>query len=140
MVTGGLATIAGLTGAAVGLVDHVTKDPEFRGGSPLAARRNRLVENVTSMGFDLQKLQNDGLLAMDHVNVAPGDLAETGAWDLSGLFIRLGAAIDEVGAKRVVLDTIETLFGAFDDSATLRSELRRLFTWLKERLAGRPNE
>ncbi len=94
---------------------------------------DELVENVTSMGFDLQKLQDDGLLVMDHVNLAPGDLAETGAWDLSGLFIRLGAAIDEVDAKRVVLDTIETLFGAFDDSATLRSELRRLFSWLKER-------
>jgi circadian clock protein KaiC len=92
-----------------------------------------LVENVTSMGFDLQKLQDDGLLVMDHVNLAPGDLAETGAWDLSGLFIRLGAAIDQVGAKRVVLDTIETLFGAFDSSVTLRSELRRLFTWLKDR-------
>ena len=94
---------------------------------------DELVENVTSMGFDLQKLQDDGLLVMDHVNLAPGDLEETGAWDLEGLFIRLGAAIDEVGAKRVVLDTIETLFGAFDDAAILRSELRRLFSWLKER-------
>jgi circadian clock protein KaiC len=92
-----------------------------------------LVENVSSMGFDLQKLQDDGLLVMDHVGLAPGDLEVTGAWDLSGLFIRLGAAIEQVGAKRVVLDTLETLFGAFDSSATLRSELRRLFGWLKER-------
>jgi circadian clock protein KaiC len=92
-----------------------------------------LVENVASMGFDLTKLQNDGLLVMDHVNLSPGDLQETGAWSLDGLFIRLGAAIDEVGAKRVVLDTIETLFAAFSNSATLRSELRRLLGWLKER-------
>jgi circadian clock protein KaiC len=92
-----------------------------------------LVQNVASMGFDLQQLQDDNLLVMDHVQLAPGDLEETGAWDLSGLFIRLGAAIDEVGAKRVVLDTIETLFGAFENVATLRAELRRLFSWLKER-------
>jgi circadian clock protein KaiC len=70
---------------------------------------------------------------MDHVQLAAGDLEETGSWDLSGLFIRLGAAIDEVGAKRVVLDTIETLFGAFKDTAILRAELRRLFLWLKDR-------
>ena len=94
---------------------------------------DELVENVASMGFDLQQLQDDGLLVMDHIHLAPGDLEETGSWDLSGLFVRLGAAIDEVGAKRVVLDTIETLFGAFDSVATLRSELRRLFMWLKER-------
>ncbi len=94
---------------------------------------DELVENVASMGFDLQQLQDDHLLVMDHVQIAPGDLEETGAWDLSGLFVRLGAAIDEVGAKRVVLDTIENLFGAFDNTATLRAELRRLFGWLKER-------
>ena len=92
-----------------------------------------LTENVASMGFDLQQLQADGMLVMDNIQISPGDLAEAGDWDLSGLFIRLGAAIDEVGAKRVVLDTIETLFGAFEDVAILRAELRRLFGWLKER-------
>jgi circadian clock protein KaiC len=92
-----------------------------------------LTANVASMGFDLDKLQDEGRLVMDHVNVTPDELQETGSWDLEGLFIRLGAAIDEVGAKRIVLDTIENLFGAFDDVATLRSELRRLFAWLKER-------
>lgn len=92
-----------------------------------------LTENVASMGFDLQQLQDDGKLVMDNVQIAPGELAEAGDWDLSGLFIRLGAAIDEVGAKRVVLDTIETLFGAFEDVAILRAELRRLFGWLKGR-------
>ncbi len=90
-----------------------------------------LVENVASLGFDLQRLQDEHRLVMDHVQLAPGDLSETGAWDLSGLFIRLGAAIDEVGAKRVVLDTVETLFGAFENTAILRAELRRLFSWLK---------
>jgi circadian clock protein KaiC len=94
---------------------------------------DELVENVASMGFDLQRLQDDGKLVMDHIQIAPGDLEETGAWDLSGLLIRLGAAIDEVGAKRVVLDTIETLFGAFEDASILRAELRRLFLWLKQR-------
>ena len=92
-----------------------------------------LTENVLSMGFDLEKLQADGLLVMDHINVTPGDLRETGAWDLDGLLIRLGAAVDRVGATRIVLDTIENLFGAFDDVATLRAELRRLFSWLKDR-------
>ncbi len=92
-----------------------------------------LTENVKSMGFDLDKLQADGLLVMDHISVEPGELQEAGAWDLEGLFIRLGAAVDEVGAKRIVLDTIETLFGAFDNVAILRSELKRLFSWLKER-------
>ena len=94
---------------------------------------DELVQNVASLGFDLQQLRDDGLLAMDHIKLTSGDLEETGAWDLEGLFVRLGAAIDEVGATRVVLDTLETLFGAFDNAAILRSELRRLFDWLKER-------
>lgn len=94
---------------------------------------DELVQNVASLGFDLKQLQDDGLLVIDHINLAPGDLQEAGDWDLEGLFIRLGAAIDQVGAKRVVLDTIETLFGAFSNSAILRQELRRLFMWLKER-------
>jgi len=94
---------------------------------------NELVANVASMGFDLQQLQDDGLLVVDHVPLAPSDLLLAGAWDLEGLFIRIGAAIDAVGAKRVVLDTIETLFGAFDDANVLRAELRRLLAWLKER-------
>ncbi|MET3807509.1 circadian clock protein KaiC [Nakamurella sp. UYEF19] len=94
---------------------------------------DELVENVASMGFDLRQLQADGLLVVDHVSVPYGGAHETGAWDLEGLFIRLGAAIDAVKAKRVVLDTIETLFGAFTDIAILRSELRRLLGWLKAR-------
>jgi circadian clock protein KaiC len=92
-----------------------------------------LVANVASMGFDLAQLEADGQLVIDHVNVASGEMEDTGDWDLEGLFLRLGAAIDAVGAKRVVIDTIETLFGAFSNTAILRSELGRLFEWLKDR-------
>jgi circadian clock protein KaiC len=95
--------------------------------------RDDLVANVASLGFDLAQLEADGTLAIDHVNVVPGEVVEAGEWDLGGLFLRLGASIDSVGAKRVVIDTIETLYGAFNDTATLRSELRRLFLWLKAR-------
>jgi circadian clock protein KaiC len=92
-----------------------------------------LVANVASLGFDLAALERDGLLVVDHVSVVATELIEAGDWDLDGLFIRLGAAIDAVGAKRIAIDTIETLFGAFTDTAILRSELRRLFAWLKTR-------
>jgi circadian clock protein KaiC len=92
-----------------------------------------LIANVSSLGFDLAQLEADGQLVIDHVNVVGGQMEETGEWDLEGLFLRLGAAIDEVGAKRVVIDTIETLFGAFSNVAVLRSELSRLFGWLKDR-------
>ena len=92
-----------------------------------------LTANVASLGFDLTQLEADGKLVVDHVSVVREEMAETGDWDLDGLFVRIGAAIDKVGAKRVVIDTIETLFGAFSNTAILRSELRRLFGWLKER-------
>ncbi len=95
--------------------------------------RDDLIANVASLGFDLTTLEADGKLVIDHINVVSGDMVEAGDWDLEALFIRLGAAIDSVGANRVVIDTIETLFGAFTDTATLRAELRRLFVWLKHR-------
>jgi circadian clock protein KaiC len=38
-----------------------------------------------------------------------------------------------VGAKRVVLDTMEALFAGFPNELILRSELRRLFRWLKDK-------
>lgn len=95
--------------------------------------REDLVANVASLGFDLASFEVDGMLVLDHVDVVASELVEAGDWDLEGLFIRLGAAIDSVGATRVVIDTIETLFGAFQDAATLRSELQRLFLWLKAR-------
>lgn len=92
-----------------------------------------LVANFSSLGFDLPAAEAAGLLVLDHVNVVRGEMEETGDWDLDGLFIRLAASIDKVGAKRIVIDTIETLFGVFSNSAILRAELHRLFAWLKER-------
>jgi circadian clock protein KaiC len=92
-----------------------------------------LIANFASLGFDLAQAELDGHLVIDHVNVVHGEIEETGDWDLDGLFVRLGAAIDAVGAKRIVIDTIETLFGAFSNTAILRSELHRLFSWLKDR-------
>lgn len=89
--------------------------------------------NVASLGFNLKKLQKDGLLWIDHVHVDRSEIEETGLYDLDGLFIRLGHAIDSIGAKRVMLDTIENLFGAFENEAILRAELRRLFNWLKNK-------
>jgi circadian clock protein KaiC len=92
-----------------------------------------LAVNVGSLGFDLAQLQADGLLVVDHVNLVGAELDTSGEWDLEALFIRLGAAIDEVKATRVVLDTIENLFGVLTNAAHLRSELRRLLGWLKSR-------
>ena len=92
-----------------------------------------LVANVASLGFDLPQLEADKKLVLDHIDVVGGPMEETGDWNLEGMFLRLGAAIDSVGAKRIVIDTIENLFGAFTNQAILRSELRRLLGWLKER-------
>ena len=92
-----------------------------------------LIANVASFGFDLAQFEADGRMVIDHVELVASEMEEAGEWDLDGLFLRLGAAIDEVGAKRVVIDTIETMFGAFSNTAVLRGELRRLFGWLKER-------
>jgi circadian clock protein KaiC len=92
-----------------------------------------LAQNVRSLGFDLEKLVADKKIAVDYVHVERTEIEETGEFDLEGLFLRLGMAIDEVGAKRVVLDTIENLFGGFANALILRSELRRLFRWLKDR-------
>ncbi|HEX5476225.1 MAG TPA: circadian clock protein KaiC, partial [Burkholderiales bacterium] len=92
-----------------------------------------LADNVRSLGFDLDKLVDQGKIAVDYVYVEPSEIEETGEYDLEALFLRLGAAIDAVGAKRVVLDTIESLFSGFSNAAVLRAELRRLFRWLKDR-------
>jgi circadian clock protein KaiC len=92
-----------------------------------------LAANVSSLGFDLAQLERDGLLAVDAFKLDPSEIVETGAFDLDGLFIRLAAAVEAVGAKRVVLDTIELLFSALPNEAIVRGELGRLFRWLKER-------
>jgi circadian clock protein KaiC len=92
-----------------------------------------LTMNVTSLGFDLSKLQKEKMVKVDHVHIDRSEIEETGEYDLDGLFIRLGYAIDSIGAKRVVLDTIENLFSGLNNQAILRTELRRLFGWLKEK-------
>ena len=92
-----------------------------------------LARNMHSLGWELDELTSRGLLAIDHVRVSEESIVETGAWDLDGLFIRLGAAVDSVGAKRVVLDTIESLFGPLGSEVLLRAELRKLFRWLNDR-------
>lgn len=92
-----------------------------------------LTQNVTSLGFDLAALEKSKKLALDHVVIERHQIEETGEYDLEGLFIRLGSAISDVGAQRVVLDTIEALFAALPNELILRSELRRLFRWLKEK-------
>jgi circadian clock protein KaiC len=90
-----------------------------------------LRENVASMGFDLTALCARKKMIVDHVRVERCEIEEAGDYDLEGLFIRLGNAIDSIGAKRVVLDTIESLFSGFSNTNILRAELRRLFGWLK---------
>lgn len=92
-----------------------------------------LEKNVLSLGFDLKKLQKQGLIWIDHVHIDRTEIEETGEYDLDGLFIRLGHAIDSIGAKRVMLDTIENLFSGLSNEGILRAELRRLFSWLKEK-------
>ena len=94
---------------------------------------NDLSQNVRSLGFDLEQLKDEKKLVVDHVRVERSEIDETGEYDLDGLFIRLGYAIDTIGAKRVVLDTLESLFAGLDNQGILRAELRRLFHWLKEK-------
>jgi circadian clock protein KaiC len=96
-------------------------------------RAQDLAANVASLGYDLDGLVAQGKLAIDHVHVERSEIEETGEYDLEGLFVRLGYAVDRIGAKRVVLDTIETLFSGLSNASVLRSELRRLFGWLKDR-------
>jgi circadian clock protein KaiC len=92
-----------------------------------------LATNVVSLGFDLNQLVADKKLLLDYVFIERSEIEETGEYDLEALFLRLGYAIDSIGAKRVVLDTLEALFSALPNEAIVRAELRRLFRWLKEK-------
>ena len=96
-------------------------------------RPDDISANVESLGYDLPGLIASKSLAIDQVRIERGESEESGDYDLEGLFVRLSHAIDSIGAKRVVLDTIENLFGGLSDATVLRSELRRLFAWLKEK-------
>ncbi len=92
-----------------------------------------LAKNVASLGFNLKDLEAQGKLVVEYIHVEKSDMAVAGAYDLEGLFLTLQACIDEVGAKRISIDTLETIFGGFDNQALLREELRRLFRWIKDR-------
>jgi circadian clock protein KaiC len=92
-----------------------------------------LAQNAISLGFDLKALERANQLVIDYIHIDKSQIAETGEYDLEGLFIRIGSAIDSIGAKRVLLDTPEALFGGLNDEGVLRSELRRLFRWLKDK-------
>ena len=90
-----------------------------------------LTTNAASLGFDLSRLVKDKKLFLDHVHISRSEIAETGEYDLDGLFIRIADAVQRVGARRIVLDTIEALFGDLPNPGILRAEIRRLFGWLK---------
>lgn len=92
-----------------------------------------LIANVRSLGFDLQRLVDEKKLSLHHVHIDRREIEETGEYDLEGLFVRLGYAIDTLNARRVLLDTLESIFSGFNNEGILRAELRRLFRWLKER-------
>jgi circadian clock protein KaiC len=92
-----------------------------------------LKANVASLGFDLASLVRRKKIVLDHVYIERSEITETGEYDLEGLFVRLNHAIDSIGAKRVVLDTLEALFASLPNEAILRAELRRLFRWLKNK-------
>jgi circadian clock protein KaiC len=94
---------------------------------------DELASNVASLGFNLTALISRKSLVIDHVYLDRGLIEETGEYDLEALFVRLGYAVDSIGAKRVLLDSVEALFAGLDNESVLRSELRRLFTWLKDR-------
>lgn len=95
--------------------------------------KEELTKNVASLGFDLRKLEARKKLLVDHVLIERSEIEETGEYNLEGLFVRLANAIDSIGAKRVALDTIETLFSALPNAGIVRAELRRLFRWLKDK-------
>jgi circadian clock protein KaiC len=94
---------------------------------------DELAADVASLGVDLHALIADGRLVVDYVHVERSEIEETGEYDLDGLFVRLEYAVNSIGAKRVMFDTIEALFSGFQNEAILRAELRRLFRWLRDR-------
>jgi circadian clock protein KaiC len=96
-------------------------------------KAEELRKNFASLGFDMNGLAAKKKILIDHVFIERSEIEETGEYDLEGLFIRLGHAIDSIGAKRVVLDTIEALFSGLSNTSILRAELRRLFRWLKDK-------
>lgn len=95
--------------------------------------KKKLAQNTASLGFKINELVQQKKLHVDYIYIERKEIEETGEYDLEGLFVRLGHAIDSIGAKRVVLDTLEAIFAGFSNEAILRAELRRLFRWLEEK-------
>lgn len=94
---------------------------------------NELVTNIASIGYDIPALVRKKKIVIDHVHLERSEIVETGEFDLDGLFIRLEHAVTQIGAKRIVLDTLEVLFSALGNEGVIRAELRRLFRWLKDK-------
>ena len=94
--------------------------------------RDDLIKNVRSLGYDLESLIKRKKIAVEYIRIERAEIEETGEYDLEALFIRLNDAINVTGAKRLVIDSVETLFAGLADAGVLRSELRRLFVWLKD--------
>ncbi len=94
---------------------------------------DELANDLRSLGYDLNELVKTGKLVVDYVRVERSEIEETGEYDLEGLFVRLDHAIRSIGAQRIVLDTIESLFAGLSNPGILRAELRRLFRWLKDK-------
>src|ERR1700743_3396828 len=115
------------------LVNGVAKFGETGVFMGFMERAKELVANVHSLGFDIEELVAEKKLVIDYVRIERAEIEESGEYDLEGLFVRLGHAIDTIGAKRVVLDTVEALFSGLADTTILRAELRRLFGWLKDK-------
>lgn len=104
-----------------------------------------LTKNLASLGWDISKLSKQKKLVIEYIHIERNEIEETGEYDLEGLFIRLRDAIDSIGAKRIVLDTVEALFGGFTNDMIMRAEIRRLFRWLKEKdltaiITGEPGD
>src|SRR6201996_797524 len=115
------------------LVNGATKFDETGVFMSFEEREQDLAANVHSLGFDVDELISKKKLVIDYVRIERAEIEESGEYDLEGLFVRLGHAIDTIGAKRVVLDTVEALFSGLADTTILRAELRRLFGWLKDK-------
>lgn len=144
ITTGGLPTgrttlICGSAGSgktvmAVEFLIHGAKDFNEPGVFMAFEETEReLTQNIASFGHDLDELEKNRMLSIDHVFIERSEIEETGEYDLEGLFIRLENAVNAIGAKRVVLDTLEVLFAGLTNQSLIRSELRRLFRWLKDK-------
>lgn len=115
------------------LVNGITKYEEPGIFVAFEETEKKLTQNTASLGFGLKDLLNQKKMIIDNIYIERREIEETGEYDLDGLFIRIGYAIDSIGAKRIVLDTLEAIFSGFTQEAILRAELRRLFRWLEEK-------